>query len=500
MAVWLLSLLACSQSYLSQADIAATAGNLPTRVILPATATATLSQPVEVTSLPTAHVTATLDPRATPKPPILYYTQAGDTLASITGRFGVRADQITSDVSLPPNGLISPNVLLVIPDFLGETTSATMVMPDSEVVYSPSAASFDIVKFVDGTDGYLKHYSQQMGKGNFTGAEIIKRVALENSINPYLLLSILEYKSHWVYGQPTNLAEQEYPMGKVDYDYRGLYQQLSWTVQQLSIGYYGWRAGILYEMMFRDGTWIRMDPRINAGTAAVQYLFAQWYDKVEWAGALYGDASMPKLMEKMFGNYLERALSVEPLYPPDLTQPELALPFVVHRPWSFTGGPHSAWGPDGALAALDFAPPSVSAGCVDSQEWVTAMAPGVIVRAENGLVMEDLDGDGNELTGWDIMYLHIATRDRVALGTRLETGDKIGHPSCEGGSATGTHTHVARKYNGEWILAGGPMPFVMSGYQAVNGDKPYQGELINGSRVVIADSLSTPRSTIIREP
>jgi hypothetical protein len=98
------------------------------------------------------------------------------------------------------------------------------------------------------------------------------------------------------------------------------------------------------------------------------------------------------------------------------------------------------------------------------------------------------------------MYLHIATRDRVELGARLETGDKIGHPSCEGGSATGTHTHVARKYNGEWILAGGPMPFVMSGYQAANGDKPYQGELINGSRVVIADSLSTPRSTIIREP
>jgi len=184
--VWLLSLLACSQSYMSQADIAATAGHLPTRVILPATATATatLSQPVEVTSLPTVHVTATLDPHATPKPPILYYTQAGDTLASITGRFGVREDQITSDVSLPPNGLISPNVLLVIPDFLGETTSATMVMPDSEVVYSPSAASFDIIGFVDGTDGYLKHYSQQMGSGNFTGAEIIKRVALEIRSTP----------------------------------------------------------------------------------------------------------------------------------------------------------------------------------------------------------------------------------------------------------------------------------------------------------------------------
>ena len=500
--LWAFAILACSQTFLSSEEIAATAGAAPSIPVASASATptATLVAAPVVSATPTIHVTATLDPRATPKPPILYYTQAGDTLASITGRFGVREDQITSDEILPQNGLIKPNVLLIIPDTLGETTTATMVMPDSEVVYSPSASSFDVIKFVEGTNGYLSHYSQQMGRGNKTGAEIVKQVALENSISPYLLLAILEYKSHWVYGQPTNLAEAEYPMGKVDYDYRGLYHQLSWTVQQLSIGYYGWRAGILYEMMFPDGTWIRMDPRINAGTAAVQYLFARLYNKAEWVGALYGDNSMPELLEKMFGNYLERALTVEPLYPPDLTQPTLNLPFMVNRPWSFTGGPHSAWGPDGALAALDFAPPSMSAGCVDSNEWVAAMASGVIVRSENGLVIEDLDGDGNEMTGWNIMYLHIATRDRVAVGTRLEAGDKIGHPSCEGGSATGTHTHVARKYNGEWILAGGPMPFMLNGYMAVNGGSPYDGELVNGDRVVIADPLSSSRSIITRTP
>ena len=500
----MLSMLACSQTYLSQADIAATAAAQPSRPVAlttqaPAqTQTATLSLLVTESSTPTPHVTATLDPHATPKPPILYYTQAGDTLASITGRFGVTADRITSGENLPEKGLIKPNVLLVIPDYLGETTSATMVMPDSEVVFSPSSARFDMAGFVNGTNGHLKNYVEQLGSGNKTGAQIVEQVALENSISPYLLLAILEYKSHWVYGEPTNLAELQYPMGKVDYEYRGLYDQLSWTVQQLSIGYYGWRAGILYEMMFKDGTWIRMDPRINAGTAAVQYLFAQWYNKAEWAGALYGNESMPKLLESMFGNYLERALSVEPLYPPDLTQPALALPFVPGRVWSLTGGPHSAWGPDGALAAIDFAPPSMTSGCVDSQEWVTAMAPGLIVRAENGVVMQDLDDDGVEQTGWDIMYMHIATRDRVSVGTYLETGDKIGHPSCEGGSATGTHTHVVRKYNGEWILAGGPMPFDLSGYVAVNGDKPYQGQLVNGSKVVTADTLSSPKSFISR--
>ena len=87
--------------------------------------------------------------------------------------------------------------------------------------------------------------------------------------------------------------------------------------------------------------------------------------------------------------------------------------------------------------------------------------------------MVDVDGDGSEQTGWDIMYLHVATKDRVALGTWVEQGDHIGHASCEGGNATGTHTHIARKYNGEWMLADGPIPFVMDGWTVIAGDKPY---------------------------
>jgi hypothetical protein len=112
------------------------------------------------------------------------------------------------------------------------------------------------------------------------------------------------------------------------------------------------------------------------------------------------------------------------------------------------------------------------------------MSSGVIVRSELGLVILDLDGDGIEQTGWNIMYFHIETRDRVPVGTRVETGDKIGHPSCEGGVSTGTHTHVVRKFNGEWILAGGPLPFTMSGWVAVAGSEPYKGSLTKGSEVV----------------
>ena len=116
-----------------------------------------------------------------------------------------------------------------------------------------------------------------------------------------------------------------------------------------------------------------------------------------------------------------------------------------------------------------------SAGCNPSNRPVVAMADGVVVRSETGVVMEDLDGDGDERTGWDLLYLHIATVGRAPGRPKLKKGDPIGFPSCEGGEATGTHVHIARKYNGEWMPADSVIPFNLEGWIAHNGDAAYQG-------------------------
>jgi LasA protease len=82
------------------------------------------------------------------------------------------------------------------------------------------------------------------------------------------------------------------------------------------------------------------------------------------------------------------------------------------------------------------------------------------------------------------------------VGAVLKTNDQIGHPSCEGGNATGTHFHIARKYNGEWIAADWPLPFVLGGWQAYAGAKEYLGGMIKGEQEVVASPVG-PRTSII---
>ena len=364
---------------------------------------------------------------------------------------------------------------------------------------SPVAIDLDVKAFIDQAGGYLSTYSEWLGTTQWTtGAQIIERVALENSINPRLLLAILEYQSGWVYGQPASLVATDYPLGYLQANRKGLYAQLAWAVDQLSVGYYGWREGTLTQIEFPDGVSARLAPSLNAGTVALQYYFARAFVIEDWVKTLDPQLGFMALYIKMFGDPWQHDQAYEPLFPVGLEQPPLILPFFVGQLWSMTGGPHGAWAHAGSQAALDFSPAREVSGCVESDAWVLAAISGVVTRSDNGVVVIDVDGDGDERTGWDLMYLHIATNGRVGLGSRLQTGDLIGHPSCEGGISTGTHVHIARKYNGEWIAADGPLPFNLDGWVAQAGTEPYQGKLIRDGQTVIASIYGSYESRITR--
>jgi LasA protease len=231
---------------------------------------------------------------------------------------------------------------------------------------------------------------------------------------------------------------------------------------------------------------------------ALQYLASQFYRPQEWEQVLYDPGRLMVLYREMFGDPWERAEAHDPILPASLLQPTMELPFQFGERWSFTGGPHKSWTTGTPLGALDFAPVTGEPACAVSRVPTTASAAGLVVRSERSLVVIDLDGDGSEHTGWVLVYMHVADRNRVPVGTWLRVDDPIGHPSCEGGETTGTHVHIARKYNGEWIAADGPLPFVLSGWRAHNGARPYEGMLTNGDQVVTARPDGSRTTSISR--
>ena len=484
----------------------------PVMVSAPETVLPTADPPVEEVGEPVLDPTPTEQRPSLPLPTqgqivppsedpnILYYTTAGDSLAVVSLRFGVNIDEIKSPAPIERRGLIPPGQLLIIPNRLGETSSDSKLLPDSEVTFSPSTIDFDIHGFVEAAGGYLATYSQWLATTGVTsGADVIDRIAQEYSVNPRLLLAFLEYQSGWVYGTPQDQFAIDYPMGHQDEAKKDLYLQAAWFASRVMDGYYGWKEGRRLVVSFNDGQILRLAPELNAGSVGLMNAFTYLYPYEDWAHVLYAEENFFTFYEQMFGNPWIRAQNVEPLIPADVVQPDMILPFEKHIKWAFTGGPHAAWSAADVWAALDFAPPSSEPGCHESPVWVVASVPGLVVRSDNGVVVIDMAGDGYEQTGWTLLYLHIATKDRVPVGTWVEVGDRIGHPSCEGGRSTGTHVHIARRYNGEWVPADGPLPFVLSGWTARAASLAYKGWLTRETEIIYANTAATYETHIARD-
>ena len=457
-----------------------------------------------IESLPTARRPA--DPLQTPTPdsphplPSLrsqmeqYVIRAGDTLNQIAQRYGVAPEDIVRANNLPNADVLEVGQQLIIPLPTPQNSGPDFkIIPDSELVYGPLSAPFDVTEFVNGQGGYLASYWGEVGDQTMSGAQIVARVSQQYSVNPRLLLAVLEIQSGWV--TQSNPPEVDFPIGVRTSGRKGLYRQLTWAADNLNRGYYLYRVLAPATWTLADGSVAPIAPTINAGTAGVQHFFAQLYGRAEWE-RMVTNGGLFATFFALFGYPFD--YTFEPLLPSDLAQPVFQLPFEPQQSWAYTGGPHGGWGSGSAWAALDFAPPSEALGCVPSDAWIVAVTDGLIVRSGEGAVVQDLDGDGYEQTGWTVLYLHVETRDRIATGTFLHAGEHIGHPSCEGGYSTGTHLHLARRYNGEWIPADQSLPFVLDGWVSAGSGNEYDGYLQKEGRTVVAMEGRFPENAIGR--
>lgn len=428
-------------------------------------------------------------PRAEAQSSGQYTVQPGDTLGIIAARQGITVEEI---LTLNPQ-LQNPDALEVgqrlnTPGGSLPVGPDMKLIPDSELIYGPTVSDFSITSVVKFAPGFLRAYSEEVDGDVMSGVEIIHFVARSYSINPRVLLALLEYRGEWLTNPFPPQAKIDYPMGIQRANREGLMRQMLDAADALNAGYYGWKYRGNTMLTFEDGVRILYANTLNPGTVAVQRMLSVATSSTQWQRDVAPSGFFDTYLS-LFGDPFSRAY--EPIAPPDLAQPELTLPFARGEEWVYTGGPHGAYNSGSAWSAVDFAPPKPSdelialqGACYVSPYWVTAVASGVIARSGDGYVILDLDGDGDETTGWTIVYLHIDNHEVIAPGTRVKTGDRLGHPSCEGGFSNGTHLHLSRRYNGEWIpvecedcMPGAAVPPFVLGEWTMHGypNQEYQG-------------------------
>lgn len=456
-----------------------------------------------VTSPPQLAPTLTPDNAATPLPlrevfppgeHLPYVAQAGDRLDTVAVHFNTTPEEIlAANPRVPLTATLPPGLELTIPAYYFPLGGPTFkIIADGALVYGPDAAHFDVATYLKAQPGYARTLSAFMAGKQRDAAGSILYIAQQYSVNPKLLLALMEWRTGALTNGDVSQSVKDNPFGVLK-GVGGFSTQLRWAAEQLSIGYYGWRSGALTEIPLSEEYTSRVDAYQNAGTVGVQYLLAQMVSHAEFETAA-GPEGFGATYRMLWGDPFADSLAV---IPGDLTQPELTLPFESRQQWAFTGGPHPGWGQQLPWSALDFAPPAGETGCITTDKWVTASASGVVARSADNTVILDLDGDGYEQTGWVLFYFHVDDDGMTPAGTRVNAGDPLGHPSCEGGVATGTHVHLARKYNGEWLSADdASVPFMMGGWLPVRGETPYQGRMTRIGAWIEACTCSTATNRV----
>ena len=345
--------------------------------------------------------------------------------------------------------------------------------------------------------GWLKDYTEYAADANRSAAEIIDLVALKFSVSPRLFLALLEYQSGALTQPEATEADKTYPLGYRSRDRKGLYPQLLWTANLLNNGYYGWRTGRLLSIDFDDGRQMRFDPWQNAATVSLHNFFNTFLAK-----DAYENATSPQGLALTYAALFGDPWAADqPHIPGSLEQPYLKLPFNPGEVWAYTGGPHTAWGNGEPFAALDFAPP------LTKQRLHPHRALGNCGCLRRGGALRIWRGHAR--SGWRWRRAHRLEYFLPARGYRSVAPHSAQYwrpetpsatPPARVEQSTGTHVHMARKYNGEWIEADWTLPFVMEDWIPHIGSAPYLGTLTRQSQVVTACDCSNQKSFIESDP
>ena len=218
MRFWLIAMtllavsLACTRSFTSESKEWIISSPIPELSLTPLPSLPT-ELPVEAPQLsPTPNAPRKLPPLRNES--VNYTVQPGDSLGPIAQRYLVSVNDIVNENNLSEPDLLEINQILVIPPPkpIGTGTDF-IILPDSELVYSPGSMEIDAAAFIRDHGGYLANYEEEVDDITLTGIQIVERVAKEFSVNPRMLIAVLPYQSRWVTDRDPDESTMVYQMG-----------------------------------------------------------------------------------------------------------------------------------------------------------------------------------------------------------------------------------------------------------------------------------------------
>lgn len=364
------------------------------------------------------------------------------------------------------------NSLLTIPSVQASTSSqkSPILVSNDQFVFHPSLYGFDIQEFLSKQPGVLKDYHVDISGQKSSATEIIEAAAFFYSINPQIILALLETQSSLISDPNPDNSRIKTGMGVNIQEADGFSDQIYLAMQKLFFGIYS-KASI-----DKNGITILDE---DAATSAINIFFIDTTSSQFSKNSV--DLQISKFVTYFTSNFGDPT-SLRNKVPFSITQiPDFHYPWPTRGSaigWKQVGGPHynSGWPlADGITTpggnyptGLDFVPPhsvnvftaSAANPCngrydsrpecreanrgIDRMDWVVASATGDVVYSGFSQAVVQHNSE------WGSLYYHIATEDRAQPGP-LPSDLRIGHPSSEanqGGYSTESHVHFSILYGG----------------------------------------------------
>ncbi len=331
------------------------------------------------------------------------------------------------------------------------------LVPVQVAVAQTSPSRLNVQAFLDRQPGVLKTYKQ----GKTTAAQAIEGYASYYSLNPRILLTLLELEPKLLTNPKPASETITRPFGAVGPE--GFAQQVEWAVREIRAGFGPYSEPPV--LHFRDGGTATLDTKQEPAVLAVKRFLGAGHTEAEWRALVDGYAP---LYLKLWGK--------EPSAPtptPAAAEPFLKLPWpagteVLHSSYFDHVYPTvDRFGDDNSFIVDYLGRGNLSYNTHDGHDYyfpdlptgtpILAAAPGVAyayTTPGNGVVIRH----GGAYAGYETVYWHLDQFAHIfqgkignGVGVKVEAGTLLGTSGKSGFTDGGAHLHFEVRHNGKQV-------------------------------------------------